>query len=104
MRGTQYLPERQLSGLASVNVDSNPTNNRLPGADYVTLGDLITQYVDWCRERYAGHEDIVEAAFGAQDLATELRSLADKYGPPSGRAFLARDGDAERGPFRTGQA
>ncbi len=66
-------------------------------ADYAALGDLMTRYVEWCRERYAGHEDMMEAAFGAQDLAAELRNLADKYGPPSGRAFLTRDGDAVAG-------
>jgi hypothetical protein len=50
---------------------------------------MVGEYVEWCRQRYAGDSWFVDAAFGHQSLEKELRELSSSYGPPLGRAFLA---------------
>lgn len=61
-------------------------------ADYRDFADLIREYTDWCRERYAEVQWFVAAAFGHQSLEQEMLDLPAKYGPPDGLALLARDG------------
>jgi ribosomal protein S18 acetylase RimI-like enzyme len=62
-------------------------------ADYAAFGELITQYVNWCRLRYQDDVWFVNEVFGHQSLDTELSNLERAYGPPQGVAFLAlRDG------------
>jgi GNAT superfamily N-acetyltransferase len=60
-------------------------------SDYAVLGELMREYVGWCRERYAEDAWFVDQALSHQSLDSELADLAAKYGPPAGRAFLAYD-------------
>ena len=43
-RGTQYLPNRVLSGLAAVNADADPTNDRIPWDGRFVLADPDQSY------------------------------------------------------------
>jgi GNAT superfamily N-acetyltransferase len=58
-------------------------------AHYGEFATMVREYVEWCRERYAGDKWFVETVFGHQALDEELQSLASSYGPPKGRTFLA---------------
>lgn len=58
--------------------------------DFAAFGALVTEYVGWCRTRYAEHQWFVERVFGYQSLDAELAGLSTAYAPPRGRAFLAR--------------
>jgi GNAT superfamily N-acetyltransferase len=58
--------------------------------DYRAFGVLVSEYVDWCRQRYAHDVWFVEQVFGYQELEQELRQLAAIYGPPEGVTLLAR--------------
>jgi ribosomal protein S18 acetylase RimI-like enzyme len=60
---------------------------------YREFAVMVREYVEWCRERYAADSWIVDATFGHQLLEQELQELSSSYGPPGGRAFLARSGD-----------
>jgi GNAT superfamily N-acetyltransferase len=63
-------------------------------ADYRAFGALISDYVAWCRERYAHDAWFVEEVFGHQDLEHERQRLPATYGPPAGLTLLARqDGE-----------
>jgi GNAT superfamily N-acetyltransferase len=67
-------------------------------ADYSDFAGLVTEYVQWCRERYASNPTFVEKVFGFQSLASELRILSKTYGPPNGTTLLARrDGEISGG-------
>lgn len=59
-------------------------------ADYGAFGGLAREYVEWCRARFAQDSWMIEQALSHQSLDRELEALATRYGPPSGRAFLAR--------------
>jgi GNAT superfamily N-acetyltransferase len=59
-------------------------------ADYVAFGVLVREYVDWCRLRFAQDSWLIDAALSHQALDRELETLQTRYGPPSGKAFLAR--------------
>src|SRR5262245_38745309 len=62
--------------------------------DYAAFGALIRDYVEWGRVRFAHESWLIDEALSHQSLARELESLATRYGPPSGKAFLARrDGE-----------
>lgn len=61
-------------------------------ADYAGFGALISEYVGWCRERYAAQEWLVDMAFSHQSLDRELEALSTTYGPPNGRTLIALDG------------
>ena len=62
--------------------------------DYADFGQLIGAYVDWCRRRYQHDAWFVDQALSHQSLEDELTQLEAVYGPPNGRAFLARaDGE-----------
>ena len=63
-------------------------------ADYVSFGRLVTAYETWLHERYAGTDGFIGDVLAHQDLAAELASLAERYGPPAGVVLLAEDGDA----------
>lgn len=63
-------------------------------ADYRAFLELIGEYTDWCRSRYAADGWFVEAAFGHQSLGAELEMLPAIYGPPNGRTLLATSGEA----------
>ena len=63
-------------------------------ADYAAFGVLVREYVGWCRARFAQDSWLIDAALSHQALDRELETLQTRYGPPSGRAFLARrDGE-----------
>lgn len=62
-------------------------------ADYAGFATLVTEYVAWCRQRYADDPAFVEQVFGHQGLADELESLDTRYGPPNGKTLLAGFGD-----------
>lgn len=57
--------------------------------DYDQFAELIGEYVDWCRDRYADHSWFIGSTFGHQSLDKELEQLALSYSPPNGKAFLA---------------
>ncbi|MFN8831179.1 MAG: GNAT family N-acetyltransferase [Labrys sp. (in: a-proteobacteria)] len=59
-------------------------------ADFDAFADLVTDYVNWCRERYKDDVWFVDQALSHQSLDAELRDLARKYSLPHGRAFIAR--------------
>jgi GNAT superfamily N-acetyltransferase len=61
--------------------------------DYAAFGELIREYVGWCRERYRDMPWLIEMAFSYQSLDQELAKLCAAYGPPNGKTFLAVDGD-----------
>jgi len=63
-------------------------------ADYAAFGVLVREYVDWCRARFAQDSWLIDEALSHQALDRELETLQSRYGPPSGKAFLARrDGE-----------
>lgn len=57
--------------------------------DYAAFATLVTEYVAWCRKRYAADVWFVETVFGYQSLDAELLTLAREYGPPNGKTLLA---------------
>jgi GNAT superfamily N-acetyltransferase len=59
-------------------------------ADYAAFADLVTEYIQWSRARYASDPWFVEQVFGYQSLEAELKTLASTYGPPKGVTLLAR--------------
>ncbi|HET6161030.1 MAG TPA: GNAT family N-acetyltransferase [Dongiaceae bacterium] len=59
-------------------------------SDYAAFGALVREYVEWCRARFAHESWLIDEALSHQSLDRELESLATRYGPPSGKAFLAR--------------
>jgi len=59
-------------------------------SDYADFGALVRDYADWCRARFAHDAWMIDLAFSHQALDRELESLAERYGPPAGRTFLAR--------------
>jgi putative acetyltransferase len=59
-------------------------------ADYAAFGGLVREYVDWCRVRFAQDSWLIDEALSHQALDRELETLHTRYGPPSGKAFLAR--------------
>jgi GNAT superfamily N-acetyltransferase len=62
--------------------------------DYAAFADMVQEYVEWCRRRYADDSWFVDAAFSHQSLEHELQALPISYGPPKGRTFLAKtDGE-----------
>lgn len=63
-------------------------------ADFAAFGVLVREYVEWCRARFAQDSWLIDEALSHQALDHELETLQTRYGPPSGRAFLARR-DAE---------
>jgi GNAT superfamily N-acetyltransferase len=63
-------------------------------ADYDAFAAVVTEYVDWCRTRYADLEWFVRDVFSHQSLQTELDALSTAYGPPKGKTLLIwRDGE-----------
>jgi GNAT superfamily N-acetyltransferase len=66
-------------------------------ADYRAFGELIREYVDWARQRYAEHPWLIEMAFSYQSLDRELEMLSTAYGPPKGKTLLADVGGEVRG-------
>jgi len=63
-----------------------------PG-DYRAFGDVVREYVEFVRSRYADEVDFVDSVFTHQSLDEELQVLATAYGPPRGQTLLAvRDG------------
>jgi GNAT superfamily N-acetyltransferase len=62
-----------------------------PG-DFRAYGELIHEYIEWMRERIAKDAWFMDRTLSHQSLDTELETLAEKYTPPKGVAFLARSG------------
>jgi len=58
--------------------------------DYAAFGALVGDYVAWLRARPRDRSGVVDEVLGHQDLAAELKVLPLAYGPPNGRAVLAR--------------
>jgi GNAT superfamily N-acetyltransferase len=62
--------------------------------DCAAFGVLVREYVDWCRARFAQDSWLIDEALSHQALDYERETLQTRYGPPSGKAFLARrDGE-----------
>jgi GNAT superfamily N-acetyltransferase len=59
-------------------------------SDYAAFAGLVREFADWCRGRYQEDSWFVDQAFSHQSLDRELEILSTAYGPPKGRAFLAR--------------
>lgn len=62
-------------------------------ADFAAFGRLVTAYESWLLARYASADGLMRDVLAHQDLAAELASLPERYGPPAGLALLAEDGD-----------
>jgi len=61
--------------------------------DYEAFGEVVREYVEFVRSRYADEGDFVDSVFTHQSLDDELKILATAYGPPAGQTLLAvRDG------------
>ena len=74
-----------------MSVDISPAASE---ADYAAFGALVREYADWCVARFAEEAWMIELAFSHQALDRELENLAERYGPPGGKTFLARrDGE-----------
>jgi len=43
--------------------------------DFEAFCNLVREYVDWCRERFADEEWVADAAFGRQALEDALTKL-----------------------------
>ena len=61
--------------------------------DYKAFAQLIKEYVSWLRSRYEQDKWFITEVLDKQSLASELENLPTMYGAPSGRAFLAVEGD-----------
>src|SRR5215218_508452 len=57
-------------------------------SDYDAFARLLSEYVEWCRDSYKDVAWFMSKSH--QSLEHELEGLALSYGPPNGRAFLAR--------------
>jgi hypothetical protein len=67
--------------------------------DYDAFGQLLREYVKWCRERHrADYPWLMDLAFGHQSLDSELNDLAAKYGPPAGKVLIAKRDDEPCSP------
>ena len=67
-------------------------------SDFAAFGALVRDYAEWCRARFAHQAWMIDLAFSHQALDRELESLAERYGPPDGKTFLAwRDGEIAGG-------
>jgi GNAT superfamily N-acetyltransferase len=63
--------------------------------DFTAFGELVTEYVQWCRTRYRHDQKFVDEVFGYQSLSSELDSMFAAYSPPNGKTLIAlRDGTA----------
>jgi GNAT superfamily N-acetyltransferase len=58
-------------------------------ADFKAFGELVSEYVDWCRTRYRQDPAFVSEVFGYQSLASELDSMFAAYSPPHGKTLIA---------------
>lgn len=70
-----------------MSIDIHIANN---DADYAVFGVLVREYVEWCRARFAQDAWLIDEALSHQALDHELETLQTRYGPPSGKVFLAR--------------
>jgi GNAT superfamily N-acetyltransferase len=62
-------------------------------ADFKAFGELVAEYVEWCRTRYRHDQTFVDEVFGYQSLSSELDSMFAAYSPPNGKTLIAlRDG------------
>ena len=61
--------------------------------DFAGFGRLVVTYEGWLRDRYATTPGFVDGVLAHQDLAAELTSLPERYGPPHGATMLAEQGD-----------
>ena len=59
-------------------------------ADYAAFGALVREYVEWCRTRFAQDSWLIDEALSHQALDHGLETVQARYGPPGGKAFLAR--------------
>ena len=57
-------------------------------SDYDAFAGLVREYVEWCRDRYKEEEWFMRLT--DQWLEHGFEGSAVSYGPPNGRAFLAR--------------
>jgi GNAT superfamily N-acetyltransferase len=58
--------------------------------DYDAFAGLVREYVRWLHERYSDVPGLINGVSSHQALDNELENLATIYGPPQGRALLAR--------------
>jgi GNAT superfamily N-acetyltransferase len=66
--------------------------------DFAAFAALVTDYVGWCRARYADEVSFIDDVFGHQALVRELAALHSAYSPPQGRTLLAvQDGQVRGG-------
>ena len=57
--------------------------------DFHAFAALVTEYVEWIRVRYRDNPWFTDRIFGHQSLATELKTLAATYSPPTGKTLVA---------------
>ncbi len=57
--------------------------------DFRAFAEIVTAYVEWCRERYRNVDHVVDRVFGYQSLAAELADLSAVYAAPNGTTLLA---------------
>ena len=63
-------------------------------ADYAAFGVLVREYVDWCRARFAHEAWMIDWRSATRRSIRSSRAWQTRYGPPSGKTFLARrDGE-----------
>jgi len=65
--------------------------------EFRVAGDLITEYVGWCRRRYQAHPQLVDRYFGVADLAREVADAGQTYAAPDGAVLIATAHDQPAG-------
>jgi len=57
--------------------------------EFRVVGELIAEYVGWCRRRYQAQPQLVDRYFGTVDLAQEVAETGKTYAAPAGAALIA---------------
>ena len=78
--------------IAAVHASMKPVtiDPAISPCDYAAFAALIRDYVSWFMVRHRQEPAFAALVFGHQALDAELGELSVTYGPPAGRALLAR--------------